>query len=95
MKLNYYAIQKNINEWDPMGIICGYFDEYEREVDMIFDKCDYVKKNDIAGLAKVIAEVFDKQFNFDHWGNPMPSHSFNETVEDILPIARNIINACK
>ena len=63
MKLNYYAIQKNINEWDPMGIMCGYFDEYEREVDMIFDKCDYVKKNDIVGLAKVIAEVFDKQFD--------------------------------
>ena len=89
MKLNYYAIQKNINEWDPMGIIfyrdreCTQVlnpDEYKSEIEDIFDKCDYVKKNDVAGLAKVISEVFEEWFD----------RSFS--IKKCLPIAQKIFD---
>ena len=87
VKLQYDVIYKNITEWDPMDIIfykdpeCTTVlnpDEYEPEIDAIYDKCDYVKKGDIVGLAKVISDVFYEWFDT----------SLN--VKDCLPIAEKI-----
>ena len=96
MVLKKEVLRHYLNQWDPADLmwICPV-DEYDPEVKKIILAARFVENLDAHSLAKIIQKVFDKQFNFDHWGNPMPSHSFNDTVEDILPIARNIINACK
>ena len=96
MILKKEVLRKYLNQWDPADLmwICPV-DEYDPAVNKIVLAARFVENLGTHSLAKIIQKVFDKQFNFDHWGNPMTSHSFNDTVEDILPIARNIINACK
>ena len=92
LKLKYDVIYKNITNWNPMGIIfykdkeCTIpvnADEYEPEIDEIHDKCNYVKKGDIEGLAKVIADVFNKWFDM------------NFSVKTCLPVAEKIYNESK
>ena len=68
MRLNYKVIERVITEWDPMKIIIYVDeliinpDEYEPEINDIFDNCNYVKNGDINGLAKMIGNIFNKWF---------------------------------
>lgn len=96
MILRKDVLRHYLNQWDPADLmwICPV-DEYDPEVRKIMLTARFVENLDELSLARIIQKVFDKQFNFDYRGFPTPSHSFNDTVEDILPIARNIINACK
>ena len=87
----YDIIHKIITAWDPMNLICYTdatctkilnADEYDSEVDDIFDRIDYVVKLDENSLANVINEVFEDWFNS------------TIGVKYCLPIAKKILIAC-
>lgn len=52
----YIKIREIVNQYDPIGILFGYEDEYEREIVEILNRCTH--ENNFMRFKSIVVDIF-------------------------------------